>query len=418
MRRQRATVLATFFSQGAMFASWAAHIPEVKLRIGVSDGLLGTILLATPVGAAVAMLITGRLLTRFGSERLIRPCMIGYCVAAVLVGETRSAWALAAVLLAWGAFGGSLDVSVNTQAVAVEHAQQRRLMPLFHGGWSIGALTGAGTGSAAVALHISLVAQMLVMAIPVLVANQLLSRAMLDDRADRADRADARADAPTGEPLRRRIQIPRAVLFLGLIALATMLCEGAALDWSAVYIRGLQHGSAGISGLGYVAFAVAMASVRVGGSKLLDRIPARRFLPGLAALATVAVAAALASGHAWAAIVGFGCLGAGTGLVIPTVFTAAGRITGLAPGGAITAVSACGWIGYMGGPPLIGQLAQLGSLRSALLIIPAFTVLIALGAARLTATTQATTPPETQATTPPETQATTPPAAPPEPELR
>jgi MFS family permease len=208
------------------------------------------------------------------------------------------------------------------------------------------------------------------------------------------------------------------VLFLGLIALATMLCEGAALDWSAVYIRGLQHGSAGISGLGYVAFAVAMASVRVGGSKLLDRIPARRFLPGLAALATVAVAAALASGHAWAAIVGFGCLGAGTGLVIPTVFTAAGRITGLAPGGAITAVSACGWIGYMGGPPLIGQLAQLGSLRSALLIIPAFTVLIALGAARLTATTQATTPPETQATTPPETQATTPPAAPPEPELR
>jgi hypothetical protein len=37
----------------------------------------------------------------------------------------------------------------------------------------------------------------------------------------------------------------------------------------------------------------------------------------------------------------------------------------------------------MGGPPLIGQLAQLSSLRAALVIIPAFTVLIALGAARL-----------------------------------
>jgi MFS family permease len=377
--RQRATVLATFFSQGAMFASWAAHIPGVKASIGLSDGLLGVVLLATPVGAAVAMLITGRLLSRLGSRRLIRPCMLGYCLAAVTVGETRAAWTLAAALLAWGAFGGSLDVSMNTQAVAVERAQRRRLMPLFHGAWSIGALTGAGIGTAAVALHISLTAQMLVMAIPVLIANQVLSRAMLDDRADRAD-AGTDADA---NPPRRRIRVPRAVLFLGLIALMTMLCEGAVLDWSAVYIRGLGHGSAGVSGLGYAAFAVTMATVRLGGSRLLDKIPARRFLPGLAILATVAMALALASGHAWAAILGFGCLGAGTGLVIPTVFTAAGRITGLAPGAAITSVSACGWIGYMGGPPLIGQLAQMSSLRAALVIIPAFTVLIAIGAACL-----------------------------------
>jgi MFS family permease len=374
--RQRATVLTTFFSQGAMFASWAAHIPGVKANIGLSDGQLGVVLLATSVGAAVAMLITGRLLSRLGSRRLIRPCMLGYCLAAVTVGETRAAWTLAAALLAWGAFGGSLDVSMNTQGLAVEQAQQRRLMPLFHGAWSIGALTGAGIGTAAVALHVSLTAQMLVMATPVLIANQVLSRAMLDDRADRADAGTAKAS-------RRRIRFPRAVLFLGLLALMTMLCEGAVLDWSAVYIRGLGHGSAGVSGLGYAAFAVTMATVRLSGSRLLDKIPARRFLPGLAILATVAMALALASGHAWAAILGFGCLGAGTGLVIPTVFTAAGRITGLAPGAAVTSVSACGWIGYMGGPPLIGQLAQLTSLRAALVIIPAFTVLIALGAACL-----------------------------------
>jgi MFS family permease len=394
--RQRATVLATFFSQGAMFASWAAHIPEVKASIGLSDGLLGVVLLATPVGAAVAMLITGRLLSRLGSRRLIRPCMLGYCLAAVTVGETRAAWTLAAALLAWGAFGGSLDVSMNTQGLAVERAQRRRLMPLFHGAWSIGALTGAGIGTAAVALHISLAAQMLVMAIPVLIANQVLSRAMLDDRADRAD---ADADAGSASPPRRRIRVPRAVLFLGLIALMTMLCEGAVLDWSAVYIRGLGHGSAGVSGLGYAAFAVTMATVRLSGSRLLDKIAAQRFLPGLAILATVAMALALVSGHAWAAILGFGCLGAGTGLVIPTVFTAAGRITGLAPGAAITSVSACGWIGYMGGPPLIGQLAQLSSLRAALVIIPAFTVLIALGAARLNtpAPTEAPAPAETPA---------------------
>jgi predicted MFS family arabinose efflux permease len=314
--------------------------------------------------------------------------MLGYCLAAVAVGETRAAWTLAAALLAWGAFGGSLDVAMNTQGIAVERAQRRRLMPLFHAAWSIGALTGAGIGTAAVALHVSLTAQMLVMAIPVLIANQLLSGAMLDDREARAETGTVAGTAGetetgTASPPRWHIRVPRAVLFLGLIALATMLCEGAVLDWSAVYIRGLGHGSAGTGGLGYVAFAVTMAAVRLGGSRPLDKITARRFLPGLAALATVAMALALASGHTWAAILGFGCLGAGTGLVIPTVFTAAGAITELAPGAAITSVAACGWIGYMGGPPLIGQLAQLSSLRAALVIIPAFTVLIALGALRL-----------------------------------
>ena len=62
-------------------------------------------------------------------------------------------------------------MSVNTQAIAVERAQRRRLMPLFHGAWSVGALTGAGIGTAAVALHISLTPQMTVLAIPVLIAQ-------------------------------------------------------------------------------------------------------------------------------------------------------------------------------------------------------------------------------------------------------
>ncbi len=60
---------------------------------------------------------------------------------------------LAGALFAWGAFQGALDVSMNTQAVAVEKVQRRPLMPTFHGAWSIGALSGAALGAAAVAAH-------------------------------------------------------------------------------------------------------------------------------------------------------------------------------------------------------------------------------------------------------------------------
>ncbi len=46
------------------------------------------------------------------------------------------------------------------------------------------------------------------------------------------------------------------------------------------------------------------------------------------------------------------------------MFSAAGHITGLHPGTAVATASACGWAGFVCGPPLIGQIASLTSLTS------------------------------------------------------
>ena len=40
-------------------------------------------------------------------------------------------------------------------------------------------------------------------------------------------------------------------------------------------------------------------------------------------------------------------------------------------------MSACGWAGFVCGPPLIGQLAAASSLRLALALLPVLTALIA-----------------------------------------
>jgi hypothetical protein len=126
-----------------------------------------------------------------------------------------------------------------------------------------------------------------------------------------------------------------------------------------------------------------MAAVRLCGPRLLARTTATRLLPALTVLASVGMAVALATGTLWGAIAGFACLGAGTALVIPSLFTATGRIAGLAAGGGIAGVSALGWIGYMAGPPLIGQLAALGGLRAALVLLPILTLAIAIGSTRI-----------------------------------
>jgi MFS family permease len=370
--KPRAATLVVFFAHGLLFASWAAHIPQVKAQLGLTDGALGLALLGAPLGSVSAMLVSVRLLPRLGSRRIVRVSLLGYCAAGPLVGVAASLPWLFAALFAWGAFQGALDVSMNTQAVAVELAGERPLMSGFHGCWSIGALAGAGIGTAGVAIGMSLSDQLLLLAIPAVVVAEWLAARMLSD-------SSSSTNAPAPKHAARRLS--RAVLVLGAISFASMLCEGASADWASVYLRGPLHTSATTAGLGYTAFSLTMVIIRLAGNRLLARFHVRWVLPVLAAIATVGFTTALLAGQAVAAIAGFGCLGIGLALIVPTVFSAAGRLPGLNPGATIATVAACGWVGFICGPPLIGALATATSLPLALALLPALTASIVVSTA-------------------------------------
>src|SRR5580693_8912250 len=190
-RTQRAATFAAFISHGLLFASWTAHIPQVKDHLGLSDGTLGLALLGAPLGSVAAMLVVARVIPRLGSQRVVQISLLGYCLAGPLVGLAGSFAALFAALFAWGAFQGALDVSMNTQAVTVEQAAGRPLMSGFHGSWSIGAFAGAGIGALGVAAGIPLAPQLLLLALPVLAVAGPLSLRMLPDPRAVGDRAVA-----------------------------------------------------------------------------------------------------------------------------------------------------------------------------------------------------------------------------------
>lgn len=367
-RGSAVAVAVVFFVHGLLFASWAAHIPHVKARLGLSDGTLGLALLGVPVGAVGALALAAYLVPRFGSRRLVQLSLVGYCAAGPVVGLTGSVVALFFALLAWGAFQGTLDVSMNTQAITVEGAQQRPLMNGMHASWSIGAFAGAGVGALGVAVGVTLSEQLLTLgSVALLVAGWLSTRMLLDA----AHSSDQRTE-PTGR------RLSAAALTLGAIAFASMLCEGAAADWSSVYLRDSLGGSAAVAGVGYAAFTLGMVAVRLFGNRLLGRFGAHRVLPALAGAATVGFAAALAAALVPMGIAGFVLLGLGVGTVVPTAFSAAGRLPGIHPGVGVATVSGLGWAGFVCGPPLIGQLADATSLTAALVLVPVLTGAIAV----------------------------------------
>jgi MFS family permease len=365
---------------GLLVASWTAHIPAVKAHLGLSDGTLGFALLAAPVGSVGAMVAASWLLPRIGSRRVVQIALVGYCAAGPLIGLSGQVAALAGALLVWGAFQGTLDVAMNTQAIAVERAQHRPLMSGLHGSWSIGSFAGAGIGVLAVAAGISLSVQLLVLGTAGLLAVGLLTTRMLPDRTSDVAVEEAPGPASTGSASSGSAsRWSGGMVLLGAIAFAGMLCEGAAADWASVYLSGSLHTSRTVAGLGYATFSAAMVTVRLSGNRLLARFRPDRLLPALAAVATGGFAIALVAGNLVAALIGFACLGIGLASVVPAVFSAAGRIPGLHPGRAVATVSACGWAGFVCGPPLIGHLSALTSLPVALGLLPILTAFVVAG---------------------------------------
>lgn len=387
-RRAQFAVIAVFFVHGLLFASWAAHIPHIKADLGLDNGTLGIALLGVPIGSVSAIAVAARLVPRLGSRRVVQISLVGYCLSGPLVGLSGSVLTLMLALFFWGLFQSILDISMNTQAIAVEGARSRPLMNGIHAWWSIGAFAGAGAGTLGVALGLQLTVQLLILGIPVMVVAGLATARMITDRA---------GSAPTDPPAEQTVTDPtaadpppgrrfsRAMFALGSIAFASMLCEGAAADWSSVYLRDSLGGGAAIAGLGYTAFALATVVVRAGGNRLIGRLPVHRLLPLCAGTAALVFLAALLIGDVAVGIAGFFALGLGLGVVVPTAFSAAGRLPGIHPGVGVAGVSGLGWAGQVCGPPLIGQLAALTSLPVALGLLAVLAAAVAVGCARVTA---------------------------------
>jgi len=349
----------TFLVNGAVFANWVPRIPEVKRELGLGESELGLALLGVALGAVLALPAGGFLAARFGSRPTVQLSLATFGGALILVGLAFNLLTLAAALFLLGSANGMLDVAMNAQGVAVDRRYPRPVFSSFHAAFSFGFVAGSATGSVAAASGLDPLAHFAV-AGTVLAAAGLAASAWL---------LPAGADAVRAGPV--VIRPRRDLAGLGLVAICAALAEGAAADWSTLYLRESLEMSAALGGSAFAAFSLLMGVGRLLGDRLTTAwgpvVLARRG----AALAASSMAVALIAGHPWVAVLGFAGLGAGVSIVFPLALSAAGRTPGLAAASAIAAVSTAGYLGFVAGPPLIGFLAELVSLPAALWVVVA-----------------------------------------------
>lgn len=364
-RGARLAVVVLFFLTGLTFASWAARIPAVQTRLGLSPGELGVALLGTAAGELVSMNLAGYLAARFGSRTIT--VIASVCLSGILplLALAPNLPVLVAALVLFGAAFGSMNVAMNTQGVVVERRYGRSIFSSFHACYSIGGLTGALLGGLAAAREITPLQHFLSIALLGIILTLVVARLLLPARAD-AQGAGVAFTRPT-----------RTLLALGLVAFCVVLGEGAMADWSAVYLNTVLRSGMGLAAAGYAAFSIIMAVGRSLGDRLTNRLGASTMvrLGGLTAAAGLTLA--LISNWLPLALVGFGLVGAGFAVIFPLTLSAAGRAAPQVSGPAIATVATCGYVGFLVGPAAIGFAADSLSLRLTLGLV----VLLSLCAA-------------------------------------
>jgi MFS family permease len=363
MKINRLAVSLFFFTNGFQYASWVARLPEVQTLYGVSNTTLGTILLCSAAGAISAMPFAGILTVRFGSRWVTIATAIGFILAIPLIPLLSNLWLIGVLFFMLGVFGGSEDVAMNGQAVFVERLYKRSILSSFHGVWSIGTALGAGFGALFAKFGTPLFTHFLIistlsLALILWAAFNLIKDDPLSIKREK-DQKDQ--DEPT-------FRLPtKAILPLGIIAFCGMTTEGSVADWAAIYMHKTIGKDEAFSALAFGAFATAMTIGRLIGDYFTEKFGKRQQLIIASLLSIIGLALALAFNNQWTVLAGFFIVGLGISTIVPIIYSTAGNTEGVSPSVGIAMATTIGYSGFFVGPPVIGYLADIFSLRIGLL---------------------------------------------------
>jgi len=354
-RLEQISTRIAFFIAGFGIAAWAPLVPYAKARAQLDEGMLGLLLLCLGVGSILAMPIAGALAARYGIRRVASVGTVLICLALPMLATVTSIPVLMAALFLFGAGLGTVDSTINLQAVIVERASGKTMMSGFHGLFSVGGIVGAGGVSALLGLGLSPFEATLVVIVILAVALLKAAPHLLPYGSESSGPAFA---VPHG-----------VVLFIGCLCFIVFLAEGAVLDWSAVFLsaeRGLDEAYAG---LGYAAFALTMTIGRLTGDAIVRRLGATRVIVFGGALAAAGMLLATLF-PAWeTALLGYALVGAGCSNIVPVLYTAVGKQTLMPEHIAVPAITTLGYAGILAGPALIGFIAHGSSLSAAFLLV-------------------------------------------------
>jgi len=366
----RLAAMSVLFCNGLLYATWGVNVPNVKDKFGLSEGSLALAMAAVALGGIVTMGRAGRWIGAHGSGKasVLSALLMAMLAAPILLVPTYPLLLL--LLCGFGIVTAANDVAANSQGALLEKISGESMIGSLHGSFSIGGLCGALIASnwSVTALTVPSNFYWLALAVGVIAATArpFLKSESSCHRTTEAGPRSAPADISLQALAQRRLRM------LGALAFAALVVEGAIYDWAAVYMREVAGAPPAWVGAGYATFAIGMATGRVGGDWVRDRITHQRLVIVSGTLSLVGLSVTLCGVPYWCVAVGFLIAGVGLSNFIPILVSSAGKLSasaGLAAAEGLATTTRIAYLGLLAGPIAIGPLAQAVGLKGSLLLL-------------------------------------------------
>jgi MFS family permease len=126
-----------FFVSGFGFSTWASRIPTIQQSLHLNEAQLGAVLFALPIGLLLTLPVTGILLSRYDSRRILIAGAVFFNVMLGLIGYASHVWQIILALFCLGSSRNLLNISANAQSIGVQALYERSIIAGFHGVWSL-----------------------------------------------------------------------------------------------------------------------------------------------------------------------------------------------------------------------------------------------------------------------------------------
>ncbi|RZK76078.1 MAG: MFS transporter, partial [Pedobacter sp.] len=264
-----------------------------------------------------------------------------------------------------------------SHAVQVQNKYGKPIMSSFHGLFSVGGLLGSLGLGFLIKLGLEPLIAIIAISVMLLVIAIWKYKSLFSFGMEKEVMAEFNTAATDG-PVKRFSWLNGSLIFLGLMCFAVFLSEGSMLDWSAVFLRESRGVSAELAGIGYAAFSIAMAVMRLIGDKIILKLDGRIVVIGGAFIASAGLFIVVFSTWLPIVLLGFILLGIGAANIVPIFFSEAGRLKNIPASVSIPVVSVMGYTGQLAGPALLGFIAYHYSLDVAMGFTATLLLLVAI----------------------------------------
>lgn len=345
-------VRATFFTFGFFWGTWAVVAFDVQQFLQFSDAKLGLLLAGTVLGGVLTNAAGGVLAERHGTAAMLSAALVAWALLLGGLAATTARWAFCLLFLGAVAGGGLVDVVMNVAATAALGGESRRLLRV-HALFNAGALAGAGAAGLLLDQGVGFRAVWAGIAVAAVVLAVWCRTASLP-----AGERGAQHTVRQGlDALRRAGLVTVAIVFA-----VGALVEGGVGTWGVLFLRS-RLGLAAIAGAAaYVAGQALATAARSTLGWTAEHLGDRRGAQWGLALAGGGLLLEAVSTNSIPAAVGLGAAAVGAAVYWPLLLAFASRGEPR-PGLVVGGLSACGYVGFLAGPPLVGWVAQATDLR-------------------------------------------------------